>query len=179
MMKQRIIAVLLVSAVLISLLLCGTILAYMFKQTDEKNNEFTPAQVTCVVDESFDGETKSRIQVRNTSNIDAYLRVRLVSYWVDADGNIVAKPSQMPQIQMAAGWLKGSNDTYYYQESVSPNALTADLLSAAITLEQDPDTGYRQVLEVFSEAIQSEPTKAVSNSWHVTIDANGYISKVS
>ena len=179
MNKRRLTAYLLVATVLVSVLLCGTVLAYMFRQTEEKNNEFTPAKVTCKVDEAFDGETKSRIQVQNTGNIDAYLRVRLVSYWVDADGNIVAKPSVMPQIQMAAGWLKGSNDTYYYQEPVSPNALAGNLLSSPIALEQDTDNGYVQVIQVFAEAIQSEPTKAATNSWHVTIDPNGNISKVS
>ena len=179
MNKRRLTAYLLVATILVSVLLCGTVLAYMFRQTEEKNNEFTPAKVTCKVDEAFDGETKSRIQVQNTGNIDAYLRVRLVSYWVDADGNIVAKPSVMPQFQMAAGWLKGSNDTYYYQEPVSPNAPTGNLLSSPIALEQDTENGYVQVVQVFAEAIQSEPTKAATNSWHVTIDPNGNISKVS
>ena len=32
-----------------------------------------------------------------------------------------------------------------------------------------PKPGYRQVLEVFADAIQSEPERAVTNSWGVKI----------
>ena len=175
MKKHRILPVLLIASLAISLLLCGTVLAYMFKQTEYKDNEFTPANVSCKVVEKFDGTQKTSIQVQNTGNIYAYLRVRLVSYWVDADGNIVAKPSAMPEINMAAGWIKGANNTYYHTKPVSPAAYTGSLLSSPINLEKD-ENGYLQVIEVFAEAIQSKPYNAVINSWKVSMDANGNIS---
>ena len=155
--------------------LCGTVIAYMFRQTEYKNNKFVPANVSCQVVEAFDGVEKTSIQVQNTGNIDAYLRVRLVSYWVDADGNIVAKPSSMPEINMATGWIKGTNNTYYYTKPVSPAAQTGSLLSSPIILEED-ENGSMQVIEVFAEAIQSKPYNAVINSWKVSMDANGNIS---
>ena len=114
MKKHRILSVLLIAELVLSLLLCGTVFAYMFRRTEYKDNEFTPANVACKVVEEFNGVRKASIQVQNTGNIDAYLRVRLVSYWVDANGNIVAKPSAMPEINMAADWIKGANNTYYY-----------------------------------------------------------------
>ena len=175
MNKHRIPLVLLIASLVISLILCGTVLAYMFRQTEYKDNEFTPASVSCRVVEEFDGVQKASIQVQNTGNIDAYLRVRLVSYWVDADGNIVAKPSSMPEINMATGWIKGANNTYYYTKPVSPSAHTGSLLSSPITLEKD-ENGYMQVIEVFAEAIQSKPYNAVTNSWKVSMDANGNIT---
>ena len=175
MNKHRIPLVLLIASLVISLILCGTVLAYMFRQTEYKDNEFTPASVSCRVVEEFDGVQKASIQVQNTGNIDAYLRVRLVSYWVDADGNIVAKPSSMPEINMATGWIKGANNTYYYTKPVSPSAHTGALLSSPITLEKD-ENGYMQVLEVFAEAIQSKPYNAVTNSWKVSMDANGNVT---
>ena len=175
MKKHRILPVLLIASLAISLLLCGTVLAYMFTQTEYKDNEFTPANVSCKVFEKFDGTQKTSIQVQNTGNIDAYLRVRLVSYWVDADGNIVAKPSAMPEINMAAGWIKGANNTYYYTKPVSPAAYTGSLLSSPINLEKD-ENGHMQVIEVFAEAIQSKPYNAVINSWKVSVDANGNIT---
>ncbi len=175
MKKHRILPVLLIASLAISLLLCGTVLAYMFMQTEYKDNEFTPANVSCKVVEKFDGTQKTSIQVQNTGNIDAYLRVRLVSYWVDADGNIVAKSSAMPEINMAAGWIQGANNTYYYKTPVSPTKQTTSLLSSPINLEKD-ENGYLQVIEVFAEAIQSKPYNAVISSWKVSVDANGNIT---
>lgn len=154
--------------------LCGTVIAYMFRQTEYKNNKFVPANVSCQVVEAFDGVEKTSIQVQNTGNIDAYLRVRLVSYWVDADGNIVAKPSAMPALNIATGWIKGANNTYYYTKSVSPSAHTGSLLSSPMILEKD-ENGYLQVVEVFAEAIQDDPRKAVINSWKVSLDVLGNI----
>lgn len=174
MKKHRILSVLLIAELVLSLLLCGTVFAYMFRRTEYKDNEFTPANVACKVVEEFNGVRKASIQVQNTGNIDAYLRVRLVSYWVDADGKIVAKPSAMPEINMAAGWIKGANNTYYYETPVSPTKQTTSLLSSPITLEKD-ENGYMQVIEVFAEAIQSEPLSAVIGSWGVTVDSNGNI----
>lgn len=167
--------ILLTVALIATLLLCGTVIAYMFRQTEYKDNAFVPANVSCKVVEEFDGTQKTSIQVQNTGNIDAYLRVRLVSYWVDADGNIVAKPSEMPEINIATGWITGANNTYYYTKPVRSSAHTGALLSAPITLKQD-ENGYMQVLEVFAEAIQSKPSHAVTNSWKVSLDTNGNIT---
>lgn len=179
MKKRKILSIILIAALIVDVLLCGTVIAYMFRQTEYKDNQFTPAQVSCSVSELFDGVKKTSIQVQNTGNIDAYLRVRLVSYWVRITENgmteIVAKPSVMPQINIASGWIPGSNNTYYYQSAVDPNAFTGNLLSSAIQLEKDDD-GYLQVIEVFAEAIQSEPKNAVTDSWRVTVDSNGNIT---
>ena len=177
MNKRRALPIILI-ATLVFLVLCGTVIAYMFRQTEYKDNQFTPAEVKCQVAEEFDGTRKTEVKVTNTGNIDAYLRVRLVSYWVDAAGNVVAKPSEMPAIDMASGWLKGENDTYYYTVPVAPEAFTDDLISSPIILEKD-ENGYLQVLEIFAEAIQSEPAKAVTNSWGVTVDADGNITAVN
>lgn len=174
MKQRRIISFLLVIFVTALIVFCSTAVAYMFKQTDYKNNEFVPASVSCEVFEQFDGEKKTSIQIQNTGNINAYLRLRLVSYWVNADGNVMPKPSVMPEFNLAVGWIKGSNDTYYYQMPVLPEAYCATLLSSPITLLSDED-GCKQVVEVFAEAIQSEPANAVTDSWKVTLDSNNYI----
>lgn len=158
----------------ILLVLCGTVFAYMLRQTEPLSNQFTPANVSCEVVERFDGTQKTSIQVRNTGNIDAYIRVRLVSYWVDSGGNIAPKPSVMPEISITDEWIKGSNDTYYYKTPVSPDTNTGELLAANITLATED--GYNQVIEVFAEAIQSKPSNAVTGSWGVTLDSEGNVA---
>lgn len=155
--------------VLVSLLvlLCGTTFALMFRQTDSLTNQFETATVSCTVVESFDGSLKSSIAVKNTGNIDAYLRLRLVSYWVDSKGNIVSRPSRMPTVSIASGWIPGSDNTYYYSQSIAPSGTTPNLLSAGITLVQEDE--YLQVVEVFADAIQGKPDTAVRDSWGVTL----------
>lgn len=176
MKKRKLVSYVLITFLLVTVTVCGTVIAYMFKKTEYMDNRFTPAQVACEVEEVFDSGTnqKTSIKVKNTGNIDAYLRVRLVSYWVDANGNIVAKPSSMPEVKMAVGWIAGSNNTYYYRMPVEPGNFTQELLAAPIILAKDGD--YLQVVEVFAEAIQSAPSGAVTSAWSVTLDADGYIA---
>lgn len=149
-------------------------LAYLFKKTPEVKNDFIPASVTCEVAEAFNGSVKSSIKVKNTGNIDAYLRVRLVSYWVDGDGKIVGKPSVMPTVLYdSANWIMGQDScVWYYTSPVAPNMLTGhDLLTAPVTLEKSTYNGadVYQVVQVMAEAIQSVPADAVTDSWGVTL----------
>ena len=160
-------AIFILSIVLV--LLCGTTFALMYRQTQSVNNQLEAAYVACTVEEIFNEQTKTKIAVKNTGNIDAYLRLRLVSYWVDGNGNIVSKPSQMPAVTGAAGWVVGSDNTYYYSKPIAPDAATPNLLSGSITLVEED--GCLQVVEVFADAIQSKPEEAVTGSWRVAITA--------
>lgn len=174
MKKRKFIRDILIAFLLVTVAVCGTVIAYMFKKTEYIENRFTPAQVTCKVEETFDSATdkKTSILVQNTGNIDAYLRVRLVTYWINEASEIVAEPSQMPSISYdTENWIEGSKDTYYYKIPVKPMNFTAELLTAPIELGETPD-GYRQVVEVFAEAIQSEPVEAVEKSWGVSVNGN-------
>ena len=177
-MKRKMIAVL--SLVLIAGLVAVSDFAdaYMRKTTEEVDNTFIPAYVDCVVNEDFADNKKTAITVENTGNIDAYIRVRLVSYWIDESGAIVSKSSEMPTFGIADDWIPDAgNYTYYYTKKVAPDAFTTTLLNSAITLRLSSE-GYRQVVEVFAEAIQAEPDEAVTDSWNVTI-ADDVITSVN
>ena len=169
-MGKRTIKTVILLLVFLLILFCGTTFALMLRQTDFLNNQLEAAEVTCAVVETFENNTKTSIAVRNTGTIDAYLRVRLVSYWEDQEGNILSKPSEIPEITPANGWLKGPDNTYYYPAPVAPDGVTQNLLSEGITLEEED--GCRQVVEVFADAIQSKPVEAVTGSWGVTIDGD-------
>lgn len=179
MKKQTSNALILIGAIALLVAVCGTALAYMFRTTEAKNNPFTPAEVSCEVHETTDAAVteKTSVMIKNTSNIDAYLRVRFVSYWVDDNSKIISKPSVMPKILTADGWIAGKDNTYYYEAPVSPGDFTGELLSSKIDLLEED--GYRQVIEIFAEAIQSNPTSSVTESWNVTLDANGNIISAS
>lgn len=182
MKKRRLITVILVISAF-TILLGSTAFAYMFRKTDPEVNQLVPAQVSCSVREVTDEDVKEKtsIKIENTGNIDSYLRVRFISYWVkensSGDFEIVGKPSVIPVIDMADGWIAGPNNTYYYQTPVAPAAFTGELLKSPITLTEED--GYKQVIEVFAEAIQSKPDDAVENSWNVGLDSNGKIISVN
>ena len=161
-------AILILSVILV--LLCGATFALMYRQTQALNNQLEAAVVDCTVLEEFNGTEKSSITVKNTGNIDAYLRLRLVSYWVDSNDKIVSKPSKMPTVTVAAGWVAGSDNTYYYSKPIAPGGITPNLLDVNMTLVEED--GYLQVVEVFADAIQSKPPEAVTKSWGVTIDGD-------
>ncbi len=168
--------------------------AYMFKRSSELENQFTPAIVQCDVVENFDTEgkasEKTSVKVKNTSNIDAYIRLRVVMYWQDSKGNPVGRTS--PENKFGGDWKYDTENwiydeaeqTFYYKKTVSPEASTLELFAKdfdGIRLEAKDEEfdgqiyTYHPVIEFIAEAIQSKPTDAVL-SWDVTLDSSGNIS---
>ena len=176
-MKQKIISLMLLLTLFLAVAF-PTVSAYMVKQTEKIENMIEPAQVSCKVNENFNGTNKTSVTVTNTSNIEAYIRVRVVSYWQDSKGNTVAKSSVMPEFTVSDAWIKDeANDTYYCKEPIAAGTQTPEFLKdgASIALNrvvesyQNVDYVYHQVVEIFAEAIQSKPEEAVENSWKVTV----------
>ena len=164
--------VLVVSVLVLLLAVAGGTLAWLNAQTDGVVNTFTPAQVSCKVTEEFKGETKKNVNVENTGNIDAYIRVKLVTYRVNDAGQHIGGTAAIPTFTPGQGWVP-HDGYYYYTKPVEPNKKPeADLISS-ITLESYTDAdGGKQVIEVMAEAIQSVPDTAVKDAWGVTISEN-------
>lgn len=170
-------------ALLISLLLIFTVtvsgtVAFLVTHTEGLTNTFTPSHVSCTVTEDFNGMTKSNVNVTNTSDIDAYIRVKLVSYRVN-DGKHIGGEAVVPQFTPGEGWIERGG-YYYYTKPVKPNETPDVPLIGAIgiTLNSYTDTdGGKQVIEVMAEAIQSVPATAVQQAWNVTVAEDGTISK--
>lgn len=157
--------VLVVSLLALLLVVAGGTLAWLTAQ-DSVSNTFTPAHVSCVVDEKFDGETKSNVNVTNTSDIDAFIRVKLVTYRVNDAGQRIGGTATIPPFTPGTGWVK-YGDFYYYTKPVAPNATPETALIDQITLTRSYDDadGGKQVIEVMAEAIQSQPDRAVQQAW--------------
>lgn len=149
----------------------GVTLSFMFKKA-EKTNTFVPAEVTCEVEESLLSGVKRDVCVKNTGNAAAYLRIRLVSYYVYDNGDIAGRvSSQYPMLTLQNGWIAGMDHTYYYTTPVKPDEKTGILCDPITldTVELADGTPVYQVLEVFAEAIQAEPVGAVQEAWKVTV----------
>ena len=154
------------SLLLVATMVVGGTLAYLFTNTEPVKNIFTPSYVSCSVTESFDGETKSNVNVTNTGNIDAYIRVKLVTYRVNDKGYHIGGTAKIPPFDPGAGWVE-NGDYYYYTKPVAPGANPAAALINSIDLigsYTDADGG-KQVIEVMAEAIQSVPEDAVKAAW--------------
>ena len=155
-----------VLAIAVVLLLSATVtgtLMYLVSKTTAVTNTFEPATVTCEVQENFDGTVKKDVTVKNTSNIDAYLRVKLVTYRVNADGERIGGTAAIPSFTPGEGWFE-KDGFYYYKNPVAPDATpVTDLIGKdGITLVEYNDAdGGKQVIEVIAEAIQSVPTSVV------------------
>lgn len=162
----------------------GVTFAYMFKKSDTVDNTFVAANVSCEVNEEYDSSTgvKSSVTVTNTGDISVYVRVKLVSYWKDAPGsggNIVGKPSTVPAFTPADGWTQAGSDTYVYTKPIAADDSSPNLINGTLTLGTDEwinEAGETitvyQVVDVFAEAIQSEPVSAVNTAWGVSLSAD-------
>ena len=150
----------------------GGTIAYIFSQTGDKANTFEPVFVSCAVEESFDGEIKSNVIVRNTGDINAYIRASFVVVWVSDSGNIHSSaPKEGEDYTLLLGsakWTKGSDGFYYYSDPVLPGEGTDLLISSIAPITEGPE-GYSLSVHIAATAIQAEPAAAVSEAWGATV----------
>ena len=173
------IGILILSLLLIAAAAIGGTMAYLTAKTPQVVNTFTPAEVTTDITEKFDGKVKKNVNVTNTGDIDAYIRVKLVTYRVNEAGKPIGGAAEIPDFTPGTNWV-GHEGYYYYTLPVAPDESPKyDLIGdEGIELkgyaEEDPDGG-KQVIEVMAEAIQSEPAEAVGEAWRVTITENNVV----
>ena len=162
----------LVASVLVLLLaVAGGTLAWLTANTGPVVNTFAPAHVTCQVDETFDGITKSDVKVKNAGDIPAYIRAYIVVTWKDSDGNVYGqKPVKDTDYTMTMGsngWTQ--KDGYWYcNTAIDSGGFTPVLIDSCTSNNSAPD-GYNLSVEIIAEAIQSVPEAAVETAWGVTI----------
>lgn len=170
-------AALILSLCLIFALAVGTTLAYLKANTSPVENTFTAAKSDIKIDENVENGEKSSIQVVNTGTAVSYVRVKLVMNWVDESGNVVSG-GNLPEVALnESDWFL-QDGIYYYKMPVGPNMTTDNLLQEGkpITQPNAPEGCHLEVT-VLAESIQAAPSKAVTDSWHVGVDSNGYLTQ--
>lgn len=163
-----------ISVVLILTLAVGGTIAFLSTKTDPVVNTFNPSQVTCSVVEDFDGKTKTNVNVENTGDIPAFIRVKLVAYRTNDQGQHIGGTASLPAFTLGTGWVK-CGDYYYYTYPVAPGATPADSLAEVIKLTEnytDVDGGH-QSIDVIAEAIQAGPEAAVKAAWGDNFSMSG------
>ncbi len=162
------IALLVLAFLLIASAAVSGTLAYLVADTVDVKNEFTPSNVACKVTETFDGNTKKNVYVTNTGDTEAYIRVKLVTYRVNDEGQHIGGTATIPDFTPGENW-KEFGGYYYYTLPVAPDdEPTADLIdSVTLTGKYTDADGGKQVIEVMAEAIQSAPANAVKEAWGI------------
>ena len=165
--KGRLTAMVIATAVLLALAIGGTV-AWLSTKDAPITNTFNPSKVACEVTEKFDGSTgvKSNVNVKNTGTINAFIRVKLVTYRTNDQGQHIGGTASLPAFTLGTGWVK-YGDYYYYTKPVAPNQKPETNLTESMTLigsYMDTDGG-KQAVDLMAEAIQSVPEDAVKAAW--------------
>lgn len=169
----RVTAIVMATVLLLALAIGGTV-AWLSTKSATITNTFLPSKVACEVTESFDGTTKSNVNVTNTGDIDAYIRVKLVTYRTNDQGQHIGGTASLPTFTLGANWV-WYDGYYYYTLPVAAGGQPEANLTNKMTLKgsyNDTDGG-KQAIDVMAEAIQSVPEAAVQAAWGLSIDTNG------
>ena len=176
--RGRATAMLLATVMLFALAVGGTI-AWLIDKDRPLVNTFDPSKVTCEVQEKFDGKVKSDVNVKNTGDIYAFIRVKLVTYRTNDAGQHIGGTAALPQFTLGANWVE-YNGYYYYTLPVAPGDNPATKLTDSMTLTESYDDadGGHQSIDVMAEAIQSVPEDAVKAAWGAgfSINADGSLN---
>lgn len=186
-------SIIIASVMLLLLVAVGTTIAYIFTETEPVENTFNPSKVSCaVVEKGYEpvsgeiqniSDIKSNVQIKNTGDTDAYIRVAVVVNWMDEAGTKVwaTKPVENTEYSITyantTNWVKGSDDYWYYTKSVPPtdgSNLTDILIKNATQNKEGPKgtdgTQYYLSIEIVASAIQSTPETVVAEQWGVTVN---------
>lgn len=166
---------LILSLCLIFALAVGTTFALLKANTEPVTNTFTAAKSGTDIVEELDGSQKTSIIVKNTGTAVSYVRVKLVMNWVDESGNVSAEPVNITVRYDTTNWFE-QDGIYYYKMPVAAKGETTNLLQTPITQGTAPE-GYHLEVTVLAESIQAAPSKAVTDSWGVGVDSNGYLTQ--
>lgn len=184
---------LLLSMAAIVLIGVGGSIAFLVTQSAQVVNEFTTSFVNCkVIEDEFNGETKTGVKVQNTGDIDAYIRAEIVVNWKNDAGEVYgANPKAGVDYRMRiptdTGWFE-KGGFYYYTDAVAPKDTPDDKDKTGILIAlcepiagQAPD-GYYLNVEILASAIQAKGVSdgvddpgtvknepAVKNAWGVAV----------
>ena len=153
--------VLLISLTMVLMIAVGGTLAFLADTSEPVVDTFEPAYVTSEVNLSQTNNTITAI-VKNTSNINAYIRAAVVVTWRDENNKIYwTNPSRTLSIDKdESKWEKGSDGYYYWPEIVAVGESISEKI--VVTPTGTAPEGYTFTVEVLAEAIQAYGMNASS-----------------
>ena len=174
--------ILLSSVLLLVSLFVGTTVAFLIDIDGPIINIFNPTQIFCeVTEDTFDGETKTNVIVKNTGDTEAYIRAAIVVTWKDeVDGNVYGgKPEAGIDYYIEINneeWFKGNDGFYYYKKPIAAGISTAALIKECTAVKEKTPVGYGLNVEILGSAIQSVPKTVVKEKWGVIVSDDGTLT---
>ena len=154
----------------------GTTLAYIFDGTPSIENSFEPVYVSVEVTSDTVGEARVGYKVKNTGDIDAYVRATVVVMWMADDGSVLGTAPLLDTDYTVTlnslRWQKGSDGFYYYSSPLTPGAST-EIFIDEVTLIGEAPAGYSLYVHVAASGIQTDPARVVAETWYVTVADDG------
>lgn len=146
-------------ALVVSLSATG-VFASLIDTTSLVKNELTPGLLRC--------ETTADNAVKNTGNVPALVRARVLVNWVDPDtGKILAAPPEGADMElvMGDGWMGPEQDPtsdYWYCNSI----LEAGAVSPVLV---ESANGSARIT-ILAEVIQATPASAAASAWGISFE---------
>ena len=170
--------VLILALALVVTAVIGGVVATLIANTDTVENSFTSASVSTLVNESFDGTTKTNVTVTNTGSTRAYIRAAIVVTWQDASGNVYGfapvAGTDYVMTQTDTDWVLASDGFWYYTNPVLAGAETGNLIDRLVLVDNaNVPEGYSLHVEILSSGIQSIPESTVTTHWSSGVSAIG------
>lgn len=183
-LNRKVLIAIVSTALLLIFSVSGTV-AYLVDASGPVDNVFKPAKVTVDIPEDFKNNVKENVKIQNTGNVKAYVRAMYIVTWQKDDVDNVKQilPASADDYELILNqkdWLKDSKGIYYWPTSLDAQAMTDPLIISCKVREgvQPPEEGYYLNVEIVAQAIQAEPTTAVTTAWKVTVDEKGTIKDV-
>ena len=180
-LKKPVKVILILSSLLLTVCLSiGTTYAYLLSRSETVTNTFTPGTAGNTIDESFNGTLKENVKVKNTGNINAFIRATIVITWQNKKGEVypvlpVKGTDYAITLNPDNGWFE-NNGIYYCKTEVAPGASTPVLIKECTQEITNAPKGYGLNVEILSSSIQSLPRSAVQEAWGIYASANGELS---
>lgn len=168
--KRRALAQGIALILLLQTTVTGT-LAFLTDRTQSIKNLFQPSQVTTAVEETFQDGVKTDVKIKNTGDVDAWLRGKVVITWQDEAGNVYSvAPKGGTDYTITydeSTWLQGDDGFWYYPTPVEAGESTKVALISRCELSKAPTTpeGYSLCVEILSSGLQSKPASVFNENW--------------
>ena len=157
---------LLLSLALLLTIAVGTTVAIIIAQSQAEENAFAPSYVDCEVAITDTGSGVD-CTVTNTSDIAAYVRVKVLINWKSQTTGYIYAMSPEYRVSMGDDWVLGSDGYYYYTKPLAVGAVAATQLT--VELLSETPSGYMLSAEVISSAIQTTPDAVLDWSKGVVV----------
>ena len=180
-LKKPVKLILILSSLLLTVCLSiGTTYAYLLSRSETVTNTFTPGTAGNTIEESFENDVKKDVKVKNTGNINAFIRATIVITWQNNKGEVYpVLPEKGTDYAITLnpdnGWFE-NNGIYYCKTEVAPGASTPVLIKECTQEIANAPKGYGLNVEILSSSIQSLPRSAVKDAWGIYASANGELS---